>query len=287
MRYQQHQFLLVEAIIKIQFLSFILLLVAACAGGSGSTEGIGIEPSDSSFVKNVLIMEFVSFDCVYCPNVTNLLNELSGKTFPGRIDVISVHGRLEENDPMEFSRYRQLQNYFYGVTGYPSVIIDQRDDLVSVGTFDPAGSALSTRINATAQVGIALGSTIQNDSTVVVEVRVANKGKSSDDYRLAVVVLENNIPYKQADLVNGTLQWIDDYRHFHVLRAFLSENYFGDPTGTLAKDSVYTKKFTYKIPPGYRKENLSFVAYVIEARGFSGRVSLNSRSAGIGKSVDF
>lgn len=268
-------------------LILISLLAAACAGGSGSTEGIDIEPSDSSFVKNVMIMEFVSFDCVYCPGVTKILNELSEKTFPGRIDVISVHGRLEEDDPMEFSNYRQLQNYFYGVTGYPSVIIDQRDDLVSVGAFDPSGSAFANRINAQAQVGIALGSAMQNDSTVAVEVRVANKGRSSDDYRLAVAVLENNIPYKQADLVNGALQWIDDYSHFHVLRAFLSGNYFGDPTGTLAKDGIYSKKFTYKIPREYRKENLSFVAYVIEARGFSDRVSLNSRSAAIGESVDF
>lgn len=276
-----------KTILEVPFLILILLLAAACTSGSGNAEDPGIEPSDSSFVKNVMIMEFVSFDCVYCPNVTNILNELSKKTFPGRIDIISVHGRLEENDPMEFSRYRQLQNYFYGVTGYPSVIVDQRDDLVSVGTFDPSGSAFAGRISAPAQVGIALSSAMQNDSTVLVEVRVANQGKSSDDYRLAVAVLENNIPYKQADQVNGTLQWIDDYKHFHVLRAFLSENYFGDPTGTLAKGSVYTKKIIYKIPPEYRNENLSFVAYVIEATGFSGRISLNSRSADIGKSVDF
>ncbi len=275
-----------ETILKTSCLILISFLAAACTSGSGN-EDPGIEPVDSSFVKNVLIMEFVSFDCVYCPNVTNILNELSEKTFPARIDIISVHGRLEDIDPMEFGSYKQLQNYFYGVTGYPSVIIDQRDDLVSVGTFDPSGSAFSGRIDATAPIGVALGSAMQNDSTVLVKVRVANKGKSSDDYRLAVAVLENNIPYKQADLVNGTLQWIDDYRHFHVLRAFLSENYFGDPTGTLEKGSIYTKEFTYKIPPGYRKENLSFVAYVIEARGFSGRVSLNSRSAGIGKSVNF
>ncbi len=276
-----------KTILEVPILILILLLAAACTSGSGNAEDPGIEPSDSSFVKNVMIMEFVSFDCVYCPNVTNILNELSKKTFPGRIDIISVHGRLEENDPMEFSRYRQLQNYFYGVTGYPSVIVDQRDDLVSVGTFDPSGSAFTERIGAPAQVGIALSSAMQNDSTVLVEVRVANQGKSSDDYRLAVAVLENNIPYKQADQVNGTLQWIDDYKHFHVLRAFLSENYFGDPTGTLAKGSVYTKKIIYKIPPEYRKENLSFVAYVIEATGFAGRISLNSRSADIGKSVDF
>lgn len=275
-----------KAILKIQFVILFAFAAGACTKGAGTIEGPD-SPDPSSFTKNVLIMEFVSFDCIYCPKVHAVLREVSEKTHPGRIDIISVHGKLEQDDPMEFNGYRAFQNYFYGITGYPAVIVDQRDDLVSVGTFDASTSSFSGRINAGSPVGITLSAAVAGDNTVRVDVQVANRGETSDDYRLAVVVLENDIPYRQADLVNGSVQWIEDYRHSHVLRAFLSENYFGDPTGTLAKDSVYSKTFTYTVPAGYKQENLSFVAYVVEAKGFSSRVSVNSKSVGIGKTAGF
>ncbi|HRO46678.1 Omp28-related outer membrane protein [Agriterribacter sp.] len=275
-------------IVKIFSFCVFALAINACTKGSGPDGDNNQGGSDtSSFTKNVLIMEFVSFDCVYCPKVSDLIAAASETKYPGRIDLISVHGRLDENDPMEFSGYKQFQNYFYGVTGYPGVIIDQRDDLVTVGEFDATSGSFIERAKATAKIGIALGTAVTGDNTVRVEVQVANRGEASADYRLAVAVLENDIPYRQADLVDGSLKWIEDYRHFHVLRAYLTGNYFGDELGTIAKNGVYAKTFTYTIPSGYVKENLSFVAYVIEAKGFAPRVSVNSRSVHIGKSVDF
>jgi hypothetical protein len=188
---------------------------------------------------------------------------------------------------MEFSRYKPFQNYFYGVTGYPGVIIDQRDDLVSVGEFDTRAASFLERVNTQAKIGIALSAALSGDNTVKVDVQVSNKGEAGSDYRLAVAVLENNIPYKQADLVDGALKWIEDYRHHHVLRDFLSNDYFGDAISTLPANGNYSKTFSYNIPAAYKKENLSFVAYVIEAKGFSLRVAVNSRSVNIGKSIDF
>jgi len=277
-----------KKISMLHLLVALAFMISACAKGGGTIENPDPEdPDPSPFTKNVLIMEFVSFDCVYCPAVSNVLRELSEEIHPKRIDIVSVHGRLEEDDPMEFKGYQPFQNYFYGVTGYPAVIVDQRDDFVSVGTFDASGDAFSRRINAAAPIGIALSSTVTDANTVHVEVRVVNKGKSSPDYRLAVAVLENDIAYRQADLVNGSKQWIDDYRHQHVLRAFLSENYFGDPMGTLAENDSYSKTFAYTIPAAYQTDNLSFVAYVVEAKGFSSRVSVNSRTVAIGQAVDF
>lgn len=273
---------------RIFFICVIVLSNNACSKGSGA--GDGDDPGgteNTTFTKNILIMEFVSFDCVYCPKVSDIIEETSTTKYPGRIDLISIHGRLDEVDPMEFSSYKQFQNYFYGVTGYPGVIIDQRDDLVSVGEFDPTTSGFVDRANTKSKIGIALSTSLTNDNTVKVDVQVSNKGEASSDYRLAVAVLENDIPYKQADQVDGALKWIDNYRHFHVLRDYLSSNYFGDELGALPNNGNYTKTFTYNIPSNYKKENLSFVAYVVEAKGFSHRVSVNSRSVDIGKSIDF
>lgn len=275
-------------LLKILSVYAFVLLINACTKGSGKDNpGVPDGPGTSTFTKNVLIMEFVSFDCVYCPRVTDKLKEAAEIKYPGRIDVISVHGRLDDADPMEFNNYKQFQNYFYGVTGYPGVIIDQRDDLVTVGEFDATSASFLERANAQAAIGIALSTSLTSENTVQVDVQVSNKGEASPDYRLAVAILENDIPYKQADLVNGALEWMEDYRHFHVLRAFLSGNYFGDAISNLSSGAIYSKTFSYNIPAGYRTENLSFVAYVIEAKGFSHRVSVNSRSVAIGKSIDF
>ncbi|MBN8787182.1 MAG: hypothetical protein J0I84_08830, partial [Terrimonas sp.] len=123
-------------ILKILSVAAFALIINACTKGSrdGDINNPG-ETDTATFTKNVLIMEFVSFDCVYCPKVSDIIKETAEIKYPGRIDLISVHGRLDEIDPMEFSNYKQFQNYFYGVTGYPGVIIDQRDDIVSVGEF--------------------------------------------------------------------------------------------------------------------------------------------------------
>lgn len=273
-------------ILTILVVCFVALTLGACSKGSGQNNNGNQIDTAGSFTKNVLLMEFVSFDCVYCPKVSDVLKETSETKYPGRIDVINVHGKLEEDDPMQYSNYKPLQNYFYGVTGYPGVIIDQRDDLFSVGTFDASSGTFVQRINTTSKIGIALATIVANDNTVRIEVKVANKGEASEDYRLAVAVLENDIPYKQADLVDGSKKWIENYRHSHVLRAILSNNYFGDPLGTIARNGLYTKNFTYAVPASYVKNNLSFVAYVIEAKGFSYRESVNSRTVAIGKSID-
>lgn len=269
------------------FLSVIIMVSCACTKGSGLNNDNDPGNGDSSgFQKNVLIMEFVSFDCVYCPKVSDLIAAAQIK-YPGRIDLVSVHGRLDEDDPMEFRNYKQFQNYFYGVTGYPGVIIDQRDDLVTVGEFDVTSGAFLGRLNAVAPVGIGLSTTVTGENTVRVDLKLANKGETSADYRLVVAVLENEISYRQADLVDGSLQWIENYNHLHVLRAFLSNNYFGDEIGTFTKNAQLSKTFNYTIPAGYKKENLSFVAYVVEAKGFAPRVAINSRSVDIGESVGF
>lgn len=274
-------------IVSIFLLSVMVITLGACTKGSGSNGDN--EPGDGDtggFKKNVLIMEFVSFDCVYCPEVSDRIAAAQTK-YPERIDLISVHGRLDEDDPMEFSNYKQFQNYFYGVTGYPGVIIDQRDDLVKVGEFDATTSSFLGRLNTVAPIGIGLATTVTGEQTVRVEVKLTNQGETSADYRLVVAVLENNIPYKQADLVNGGLQWIESYNHLHVLRTFLSKNYFGDEIGSFAKNAQLSKSFNYTVPVAYNKNNLSFVAYVVEAKGFTPRVSVNSRSVHIGGSVDF
>ena len=265
----------------------VVLVMNACTKGSGEGTPANPDGTVSPFTKNILVMEFVSFDCVYCPRVSDRLKEAAETKYPGRIDVISVHGRLDEVDPMEFSKYKQFQNYFYGVTGYPGVVIGQRDDLVTVGEFDATSESFLGRLNTETRIGIAISTALTNESTVKVDVQVLNKGETGSDYRLAVAVLENDIPYKQADLVDGALKWIEDYRHFHVLHAFLSDNYFGDAIGQLSADAIYSKTFAYDIPVGYKKEKLSFVAYVVEAKGFAHGVSVNSRSVNIGKSIDF
>lgn len=277
-----------KKIFKIFSAALFVLLINACTKGSGESPSDNPGGTDAStFTKNILVMEFVSFDCVYCPRVSDILKETAETKYPGRIDVISVHGRLNESDPMEFSQYKQFQNYFYGVTGYPGVIIDQRDDLVSVGEFDATSASFLGRVNAHTGIGIALSAALTSENKVKIDVQVSNKGEASEDYQLAVVVLENNIPYKQADLVDGALKWIENYKHHHVLRDFLSSNYFGDDIGALPAKGTYSKTFSYNIPTEYKKENLSFVAYVVEAKGFSPRVAVNSRSVDIGRSIDF
>jgi thiol-disulfide isomerase/thioredoxin len=285
---------------KLFFVAVWVFTIYACSKGGSVIDDTGggngddnlPQYSDSAvfedivqFRKNVLVMEFVSFDCGYCPNVSKLIASASAM-YPGRIDLVGVHGHLSQNDPMVFDRYRTLQETFDKIDGYPASVIDQIEASVTVGDFNIYSRYFSERITAVPEVGIALNSATVNDSVVSVEVQVGNKGADADDYLLAVTVLENKIIYRQAD-VNHPSRWIENYEHNHVLRAFLSDNIFGDAIGKLKQNSVYSKTFTYTVPDGYEKDNLSFTAYVILFQNPSNIVAQNSRSAKIGESTGF
>lgn len=273
-----------KKIINIFLISHVFVALMGCAKAGKEIEDS--EEESTTYEKHVLVMEFVSYDCIYCPKVSTALQVASEETFPGRIDLISVHGKLEQEDPMEFKGYKAFQNYFYGITGYPAVILDQRDDLVSVGSFDASNPDLDDRMETKAPLGIAVQSQFANENKLKVTVTVKNGSEANENYRLAVAILENELHFPQADVKDGASYWITDYTHQHVLREFLSENYFGDPIGSLGKNEEYSKSFTYTIPSIYQGENLSIVAYVIEATGFSGRAAVNSRSITAGKNID-
>lgn len=289
---------MINRIFKVLFFISLIFTVNSCTQG-----GSVIDPPDTGetatqfsesaafediiqFRKNVLVLEFVSFDCVYCPIVAKQI-EAAKETYPGRIDLIRVHGRLYEKDPMVFPGYERLEGAFIGINGYPACVTDLTNASVTVGKFDVSDKSFTDRLHASVDVGIALNATIVNDNTVSLKVEVGNKGTTVDDYYLAVAVLENRIIGKQADIVNNETYWIENYEHSRVLRAFLSENYFGDAIGVLQQNSIYSKTFSYVVPEEYKKENLSFITFVVRTKTSQGRVSLNSRSVGIGKSAGF
>ena len=87
----------------------------------------------------------------------------------------------------------------------------------------------------------------------------------TESYRIIVYAVENNLIYPQLD--SSILN--DDYRHDHVVRQLVSENYLGDPTGSLIAGGSTIKTYTLSLNENWKKEDLKVYALVVaESTGF-------------------
>ena len=148
----------------------------------------------------------------------------------------------------------------YAISGFPTGIVDGRRRIqnynsAAYGSQVIADAIQETESNYPTATAIGLKSAL-NGQTVTVDVDVYSH--IADNYKLTVLLLENNIVGYQRDYYVGDHQ---DFVHEHVVRnAFTSVS--GDAfttTGTTDKKSF---NFSLAIPTDYNTANLEIMAYV-------------------------
>lgn len=227
------------------------------------------------YQANLLLYHFTSTSCTNCPRMVYNINAAKEKA-PGRLIKISLHGWLEEDDPMQLKPYTEpLAMKYNCYLTYPIAILNGVRRWNEAAGFEDMKSFLPDK----AYIGVAITTRIEGDKAYI-DMKVRTMKSYDKPCRVAVVLVENNLRYKQ--LNEGV--WDQNYIHDDVVRRYLTD-VLGDQLeeGELKVAKLFTRSYTYDISPLLVCDNVDVVAYIMKEDG----TVLNSTRVKLGNSIDF
>lgn len=242
------------------------------------------DPSNTSFKKRVLMTQFTSTGCTYCPIVSGLLKELSvDPAYADRFVLGASHadmpGYLNGDDPASYSGATGFMNAF-GVTGFPWLNADFGDILTKYDISAVRALVDGCYGDGKAAAGISVNSAIQGNVLVV---RAAVKAGVTGSYRVGLWLLEDGIYGKQTSAPDESYN-----THNNCIRLLdAGTSYMGHSVGKLAAGGVGEHIFTIKnLDSEWKLDKCKLLIYVTSSLGTS-QVVNNAVIVPIGKPVGY
>ena len=170
---------------------------------------IVIADEGKDYFRRSLVLDFTGTWCVNCPMMEKAIEETM-EARPGRVVPVSVH--CMSIDPMYLKPTNDNLVKKFGVTGYPSAVVDlDPESLISKSASELLMSNIDRLLEARgAAAGIRIESVLDgNDYTVKAEMKIVRDG----DYTLSILVVEDGIVASQT---GGS----KDHIHNNVLRSW-------------------------------------------------------------------
>lgn len=195
------------------------------------------QPANTSFKKRSFITQFTGTECGYCPFFIAALHTLSeDETYNDNYVLAAVH-TYSSNDPMYPYDFSDIDQSF-GVSGYPTVIIDMNSSLGNQG-YQTNLNQLKFRIDKSleepAKAGIS--AKISYDGGNYLVARATVKAAVDGNYRIGAWLVEDDIHAMQYN--NGCkVEGVDFSTHEAAVRIADSHpegsgNYAGHPLGLI------------------------------------------------------
>lgn len=230
-----------------------------------ATEPVQQGPHVSRFERHVCLMDLTGTGCTFCPQgyrniILSITNNFIYSSFVHVLGFHDPNSKIDtEVDPMAIDVTTELLVDFKADT--PWFIVDLRDGgslTNNVGDMTKAVDRSTEEYPAHSDVAI---KTTFNKDAQSCKVDVKVFAETTDNYRVALFVVEDNIKSPQKD---GSLE-INDYNHRHVVRQMLSGSYLGDNLGTIKAEQEVERSYEFAIgDSGWKVENLSVYALVID-----------------------
>lgn len=170
---------------------------------------IVIADEGKDYFRRSLVLDFTGTWCVNCPMMEKAIEETM-EARPGRVVPVSVH--CMSIDPMYLKPTNDNLVKKFGVTGYPSAVVDlDPESLISKSASELLMSNIDRLLEARgAAAGIRIESVLDgNDYIVKAEMKAVRDG----DYTLSILVVEDGIVASQT---GGS----KDHIHNNVLRSW-------------------------------------------------------------------
>lgn len=215
------------------------------------------------FFHRSLAMRFTADWCGYCPTMNASLIEAKN-TSEGKLEVVSMYAPNSNSSKLRFQSFDPFFNRFQ-IGGFPTAIVDARVDVpnyTSTSFMAWLVNALGTETETAypTKTGIALGTTLTG-STLEADVKVY--AKKADDYKVSVILLEDDMIASQSDYNNGTQS---EYEHDNVARMMISD-VSGDAFKATSDRYVWQKTYKVEIPADCNTSNLKVLVYVEKPYG--------------------
>ena len=216
-------------------------------------------------------MRFTATWCGYCPIMSKTFH-LAKDNLGDKFEYICMYAT---DGDYGFSDMNTLANQ-YGVTGFPTGIVDGRFEVENYSSEYAAGLIASaveeTETNYPAATAIGLESSLSGQNLTVKAEVFAN---CAETYKLTVILMENGIIGYQADYTDGDQQ---NFQHDRVARKTLTSSISGDSFSIDEVGGTKSFTYTYTVPASYKKNNLMILAYV--QRTFGSRPVIQSGNYG-------
>src|SRR5690606_37698368 len=216
--------------------------------------------------RKVVVEDYTGTWCGFCPAVALAVDELRALT--PHVAVVAIHKSASSiPDPLHFDRIQELQDMFNIDNAFPKAQINRTTPWPR-----PYDMSLPMRMAGTnSDVSISIKSQLSGDR-LTARVNVIYENGSTSGDKVVVYLLENGVISPQANYYNetpghpyqGLGNPIMDYEHNDGLRHSLSD-LFGDPVPNTPAFEVFTREYSFTVPPHYVGENLSFVVMVVDS----------------------
>ncbi len=197
------------------------------------------------FYKSSVIMKFTGTWCSACPNMSEAIH-LAQAEMPGRLHTVNIH--INSSNNLDWAGSSKLFNHF-DVVGLPAGFFNGYAEIYN-DYHTIAKGALVDLIHEAVEkyptdVAIYAASRVENGK---INLSVDMASKTSGDYRLTVLFLENGIQAEQADGY-GLIDNPKTYVHNNILRGTATEGYAnGGDRVTLSQNEITRKEFSVDIP---------------------------------------
>lgn len=146
------------------------------------------QPTNTSFVRRVLLTKFTGQECQFCPNATASIHKFFDEHELAPYVVKAEAHTFSSDDPAYY------RGTFYGVQSFPTICVDWYMITTNVD-YNTVSSLIEDRYEAEeAKAGISVNSVCQ-DGTITFKVSV--KAAQAGQYRLGAWLLEDNIQGQQ------------------------------------------------------------------------------------------
>ena len=268
------------------------VFIAKHAGMESSALGITVNntsPSvENKFDRHVCIVEFTGAWCINCPEgYSKMMGILSKPTlakYKENIHICAFHSNVEGTDSLAVAETQDLFILFNGLA-YPSFTTDLRDSGVltseGISSFQP--SIMTSFNEYPAHCGVAVSSVLNEDATNA-KVTVKLESELTSQYRIVVLVVQNNIKgyQKTTDYPDGQA----NYNHTHVVRKVVT-SYKGTFTGEkLTDDGIVaagkevSKEWNFEVDSKWVLENTEIYALALDAEGHVNNMNVCSIMGG-------
>lgn len=220
------------------------------------------DPSNTSFARKVLIVDFTGTGCGYCPFMISLLHKFGLDAQNSDRYLLAACHSFNETDP---SFFKPNLKGAMGVTAYPTLVLDMNpakkfSNYQSLSAFQKTFD--SEYAAEKAECGIAVSNMVDGNQLII---NIAVKAAVSGEYRVAAMVLEDGIQAKQSNSGAAKIDGVDFDVHNHSIRAICGQRSSSDFSGsslTIDAGESAEQFFIVDIDEAWKAENLNLIVYV-------------------------
>lgn len=215
------------------------------------------QPSNTSFVRRVLLIKFTGEQCPACPNATAALHKFYEEHELAPYTVKTEVHTFSSDDPAYFA------DSFYSVTDFPALGVDWLYQTVGANVnYHNICSLVEDRFEAEdAKAGIAVNS-VYADGAITLKVCV--KAAETGQYRVGAWLLEDKIKGQQKGAPDGEENsWYNDFDDcLRIADSKSGTSYAGVKLGNIDAGKTAEKMFTWTLKDNWKVENLKLCIFV-------------------------